>query len=71
MKINNVTIAGVAGTKALETLKAIKYSMKELEFDRAVLITPEEIQDDEVEIIKCEPLNYEQYNHFIVIKMLK
>jgi hypothetical protein len=69
MKINNVTIAGVAGTKALETLKAIKYSMRELEFDRAVLITPEEIQDDEVEIIKCEPLNYEQYNHFIVYRL--
>jgi len=69
MKINNVTIAGVAGTKALETLKAIKYSMRELEFNRAILITPEEIQDDEVEIIKCEPLNYEQYNHFIVYRL--
>ena len=40
MKLNNVTIAAVAGTKAIETLKAIKYSMRELEFDRAILITP-------------------------------
>jgi hypothetical protein len=69
MKLNNVTIAAVAGTKAIETLKAIKYSMRELEFDRAVLITPEDIQDDQVEIIKCEPLNYEQYNHFIVYRL--
>ena len=69
MKLNNVTIAAVAGTKAIETLKAIKYSMRELEFDRAILITPEDIQDDVVEIIKCEPLNYEQYNHFIVYRL--
>ena len=70
MKLDNVTIAAVAGTKAQETLKAIKYSMRELEFDRAILITPEDIQDDVVEIIKCEPLNYEQYNHFIVYRLL-
>lgn len=69
MKINNVTIAAVAGTKALETLKAIKYSMRELEFDRAILITPEGIQDDEVEIIACEKLDYEQYNHFVVYRL--
>ena len=69
MKLNNVTIAAVAGTKAIETLKAIKYSMRELEFDRAILITPQDIQDDQVEIIKCEPLNYEQYNHFIVYRL--
>jgi len=69
MKLNNVTIAAVAGAKAIETLKAIKYSMKELEFYRAILITPDDIQDDQVEIIKCEPLNYEQYNHFIVYRL--
>ena len=64
--LDKVTIVGVAGTKALETLKAIKYSCKELKFAKAKLITPEDIEDDFVEIVKCEPLNYEQYNHFIV-----
>ena len=67
--MKDVTIAAVAGTKAIETLKAIKYSMKKLEFERAILITPEDIQDDQVEIIKCEPLNYEQYNHFVVYRL--
>jgi hypothetical protein len=69
MRLDNVTIAAVAGTKAIETLKAIKYSMKRLEFERAILITPEDIQDQEVEIIQCEPLNYEQYNHFVVYRL--
>lgn len=69
--LNNVTIVGVAGIKAIETLKAIKYSMREIEFNNAILITPEDIKDNDnkVQIIKCEPLNYEQYNHFIVYKL--
>lgn len=67
--LDNITIVGVAGTKAKETLWAIKYSCKDIKFGRAVLITPEDIEDDEVEIIKCEPLNYEQYNHFIVYRL--
>jgi hypothetical protein len=69
MRLDNITIAAVAGTKAIETLKAIKYSMKNLEFNRAILITPEDIKDSDVEIVKCEPLNYEQYNHFIVYRL--
>jgi len=69
MRLNNVTIVAVAGTKAEETLLAMKYSMRELEFDRAVLITPANIKDDEVEVVKCEPLNYEQYNHFVVYRL--
>lgn len=69
MKLNNVTIVGVAGTKALETLKAIKYSSREIEFGAYKLITPEDLRDDKVEVIKCEPLNYEQYNHFIVYRL--
>lgn len=67
--MKNVTIVGVAGVKALETLWAIKYSCKDLKFAKSILITPEEITDSEVEIIKCEPLNYEQYNHFIVYRL--
>lgn len=69
LELDTVTIAAVAGTKAKETLAAIKYSMKNIKFARAILITPEDLQDDEVEIIKCEPLNYEQYNHFIVYRL--
>lgn len=67
--MKNVTIIAVAGTKAVETLKAIKYSCKNLKFAAAKLITPEDLHDDEVQIIKCEPLDYEQYNHFIVYRL--
>lgn len=67
--LDNVTLIAVAGTKGIETLKAIKYSCKTLKFGAVKLITPENIQDDLVEIIPCEPLNYEQYNHYIVYRL--
>ena len=69
VNLDNVTIVSVAGIKAKEALYALKYSMHGINFKRAILITPEDITDDTVEIIKCEPLNYEQYNHFIVYRL--
>lgn len=68
-QLKNVTIVGIAGTKSLETLKAIKYSSRDIDFGDYKLITPDDLQDDKVEIINCEPLNYEQYNHFIVYRL--
>lgn len=69
IELPNITIIAVAGTKATETLKAIKYSRRDIKFGASKLITPDKIEDDEVEIINCEPLNYEQYNHFIVYRL--
>ena len=69
LELPNVTIISVAGVKAEEALRAIKYSCKNINFAKAILITPAEIKDNFVEIIKCESLNYEQYNHFIVYRL--
>lgn len=67
--LSEVTIISVAGKNALDSLKAIKYSCKELQFGSVKLITPEIMTDDFVSIIQCENLNYEQYNHFIVYRL--
>ena len=69
LNLPQVTLVSVAGVNASETLQAIKYSCRNINFHKAILITPENITDDTVEIIKCEPLNYEQYNHFIVYRL--
>lgn len=71
VELNNVTIIGVAGTMAEETLKAIKYSLGKVKFGAAKLITPHKLKSDFCEIIECSPLNYEQYNHFVVFKLHK
>jgi len=71
-ELNNVTIAAVAGVRADEALFAIEYSMRELKFKAAKLITPDTtLKSDTVEIISCPPLNYEGYNKFIVFELWK
>jgi len=67
--LDNVTIIAVAGTKAEETIKAINYSCREIKFGAKKIITPSKINDDSIEVIECEPLDYEQYNHFIVYRL--
>ena len=71
MEINNVTLVSVAGVRAEEALWALEYSCKDIKFESVKLITPDDIKSDVVEVIKCNPLNYEQYNHFIVYELWK
>lgn len=69
VKLDNVTIVGVAGTLAEETLKAIEYSCRRVQFYAAKLITPHDVRSEVCQIVNCEPLNYEQYNHFVVYRL--
>ena len=69
MKLNNVTIVAVDTITAEQSLKAIRYSCREIEFGAKKLITSQDIQADDVEIIKCEPINYEQFSHFCVYRL--
>ena len=71
LHLPNVTIVSVAGIKAQEALNAIKYSCRDIDFKEALLITPEDITDSFVKIVKCSPLDYEQYNKFIVFDLYK
>lgn len=68
-RLDNVTLIGVAGTLAEETLKAIEYSARKMEFAAVKLVTPHGVKSDVCEVVKCEPLNYEQYNHFVVYRL--
>lgn len=71
MKLDNVTLIAVACVRVPETLKALRYSMLGLEFGSVKLLTSIDIQDDVVEVIKIDELNYEGYNKFIVYELYK
>lgn len=71
MELNNVTIVAVAGVRPEEALWAIDYSCRDIKFGASKLITPHTIQSETVDIIACNALNYEQYNHFIVYELWK
>jgi hypothetical protein len=69
--LKNVTLISVACIRVDRTLKALKYSKKNINFKSVKLLTNEDIFDDEIEIIKINNLNYEQYNKFIVYDLYK
>lgn len=69
VELNNVTLIGVAGTLTEQTLKAIEYSSRKVKFGAVKLITPHKLKSQSCEIVECEPLNYEQYNHFVVYRL--
>ena len=71
IKLENVTIAAVACVRTSETIKALKYSMLGIEFKKAILLTSDDITDNEIEVVKIDKLDYEGYNRFIVYELHK
>lgn len=73
-KINlpDVTLVAVAGVRVPEAYKAIRKSMKGINFGEVKLITPKNAvtENKEVQVIKLDyELNYEAYNRFIVYNL--
>jgi hypothetical protein len=71
LNLNNVSIIAVACVRVENTLKAMKYSMKDINFASAKLLTSLDISDDEIEIIKINHLDYNSFNHFVVFELWK
>ena len=71
IKLDNVTIVYVDGVRSRSSLNAIKKSMEKIDFHKSILITSEDIEDDVVQIQKIPPINYEEYNKFIVYELYK
>jgi len=69
MKLDNVTIIAVDTITAEQSLKAIRYSCREIEFGAKKLITSQNIKADDIEVIKCEPINYVEFSHFCIYRL--
>jgi hypothetical protein len=71
LSLKNVTLISVSCVREADSLTAIKFSKKNIDFGAAKLITCADLKDDEVEIVKIPKLNYEEYNKFIVFDLYK
>lgn len=70
--LKNVTIVSVACVRADRTLRAMNFSMREIKFGSAKILTSENIESNpEVEIIKIDHLDYVGYNKFVVYDLWK
>jgi len=71
IELKNVTLIAVACVRVDRTIKALKYSMRDIKFNSVKLITNEVINDDLIEVINIDKLDYEGYNKFIVFDLYK
>jgi hypothetical protein len=67
--LKDITIVSVTGINSKSHLGAIKYSSKHINFGQSKLITTEDIEDKEVEIIKIDHMDYEEYSRFLVYEL--
>ena len=66
--LRNVTILCIDGVEPEKGLKALKYSMKDIDFAKAKLLShikPENIPTS-IEFVEIEKLTYESYNSFVL-----
>ena len=70
-ELDNITIVSVAGVRGEQSLKAIEHSIQKIKFKHKKLLTPENLNSSNVEIIKINPISYEEYNKFIVYDLYK
>lgn len=69
LNLPNVTLVCVTSVDVPKALRALKYSCTGINFNSVKLITSCDILDDQVEIIKCRPLDYEQYSYYILYEL--
>ena len=63
MKLDNITLVSIVGSdKYLDnTIKAINYCMKQVEFKRIKLLSSKNIKLQDIEVINITQLNKEEY----------
>lgn len=69
--LSNVTLVSVASVRVDKTIKALKYSSKDITFGDVKLITHEVVDEPGITVINVDKMDYEQYNKFIVFDLYK
>lgn len=70
--LENVTLVCVTSVNVQRAIKALQYSVKNIEFKNVLLLTSEECVLDNIDVIKINPiLNTDEYSKFIVYELHK
>ncbi len=71
LTLNNVTLVSVTSVNVDRTIKALRYSMKDISFGDVILLTDKNVSPEDIKTIKIEPLDYIGYSKFIVYELYK
>ena len=67
--IPSIALVAVACTKVPETIEAMKKCQAQMEFNRSMLFTHEDVEAEGIDVIKIEKLDYKGYNEFVAMKL--
>lgn len=68
-RIPSVDLVSVACTKVPETIDALKECQAQMQFNRTILFTNEDVSEPGIEVVKIEKLGYKEYNEFVAMKL--
>ena len=68
-KLPTITLVSVACTKVPETIDAMRKCQAQMQFNRSLLLTHEDIQFPGIEVAKIDKLDYKGYNEFVAMKL--
>jgi hypothetical protein len=71
VSLNNITLLSVTSVNLDRTIRALKHSMKGVNFSEVILLTDKDVSPDNIKTIKIEQLDYVGYSKFIVYKLHK
>ena len=71
LSLKNVTLVSVTSVNIDRTIRALKYSMKEINFNEVILLTDKDVSPSHIKTIKIDSLDYIGYSKFIVYDLYK
>jgi len=71
LNLDNVTLVSVTSVNVDRTIRALKYSSKEIKFGEVLLLTDKDVVPNNIKTIKIDPLDYVGYSKFIVYDLFK
>ena len=71
LKLENITLVSVTSVNVDRTIRALKHSMKGIDFGEVILLTDKDVSPDDIKTIKIDSLDYIGYSKFIVYELYK
>lgn len=71
VKLDNITLVAVTSVNIDRTIRALKHSMKEINFGEVLLLTDKNVSPNNIKTISINPIDYIGYSHFIVYELHK
>lgn len=71
LNLDNITLVSVTSINVDRTIRALKYSMKGINFGEVILFTDKDVSPDNIRVEKINTLDYIGYSHFIVYELFK